>query len=96
VAACCPRVEIARLLAFHQYGHVFFSYQSTNWDAAITPATPQDPHNTRANTDSQNPHSTQHTRAKQNTFGVMQKDTQPSQKCSKSNITPSPIIKRRG
>jgi hypothetical protein len=50
-------------------------------DAAFTPSTPQDLHHSRANTDSLNPHNTQHTRAKQSALLFMQKGTQPSQTC---------------
>jgi hypothetical protein len=37
-------------------------------DAAFTPATPHDLHHSRANTDSHNSHSSQHTKIKKNTM----------------------------
>ena len=65
-------------------------------DAAITPATPHDSHHSRANTDSQNVHNTQHTRVKQNKLCVMQKGTEPSQTCSGGHATPNPTQNRCG
>ena len=65
-------------------------------DAAFTPATPQDLQHSRANTDSQTLHNTQHTRVKQNSLYFMQKGTQPSQTCSGGHITPNPTQNRRG
>jgi hypothetical protein len=66
------------------------------WDAAFILATPHDLQNSRANTDSQNSHNTQHTRVKQNILFFMQKDTQPSQTCSGEHITPNPTQIRCG
>jgi hypothetical protein len=45
---------------------------------------------------SHNSHNTQHTRVKQNTLCFSQKDTQPSQTCSRGHITPNPTKNRCG
>ena len=62
--------------SFHQTG-----------DMAVTPAMRHDLKHSRANTDSHNSHNAQHTRVKQNKLCFTQKDTQPSQACSKWHIT---------
>ena len=62
-------------------------------DAAFTPATPHDLLHSRAKTDSQNSHNTQHTRVKQKALYFVQKDTQPNQTFSGGHITPNPTQK---
>ena len=57
-------------------------------DTAFTTATPHQLRHSRANTDSHNSHSTQHTRVKQNALFFTQKGTQPSLICSRRQITP--------
>jgi hypothetical protein len=70
--------------------------QSSNWGRGINPSTPNDLKHSRANTDSHNSHSTQHTRVKQNSLGFMQKGTLLSQICSGGHITPNPTQYRWG
>jgi hypothetical protein len=65
-------------------------------DAAFTPATNLNLLHLRANTDSYNSHSTQHTRAKQYALCFLQKDFQPSQTCYGGHITPNPAQNRCG
>jgi hypothetical protein len=63
-------------------------------DAAFNPAAPQDLKHSRANTNSNNAHNTQHPRAKHNLLCFMPKDTQPSQTCS-SGFAPNSVGTRK-
>jgi len=65
-------------------------------DAAFTPATPHDTQHSRANTDSQNSHNTQHAKVKQNTDCFIQKEAQLSQASSGGHITPNTTKNRCG